>query len=322
MPTSGLTVLVTSIYQREHLDALRAAFPYVRFVQLPQEGPVPQAGEPAEALLRCYMAKPMLKRVLADAPGIKWIHTCTAGFDQLLIPEIIQRGLIVTRSAHTQDIPMAEFVLAYIFVVSKRFPELLRAQAAHEWRPPDPEELGGKTVGIVGAGAIGGEVARRCAALGMHVIGTKRTPESLPHFDQVLPPGRLPELLAQSDFVVMATPLTTETRGMIGETELRMMKPTAYLINVARGALIVEADLVRALREKWIAGACLDAFEREPLPSYSLLWSLDNVILTPHCSYRSPHSMARGLEEFKENLRRYVNGEPLLNRLKDAALGY
>jgi phosphoglycerate dehydrogenase-like enzyme len=315
-------ILVTSIYQPGHLSGLRAEFPGVAFHQLSPEAAVPPGGEQAEALLRCYMSKPQLRHVLEAAPGIRWIHTCTAGYDQLLVPEIADRGLIVTRSAATQNIPMAEFVVAYILVAAKRFPHLLRAQARREWSPPDPDELGGSTVGIIGAGAVGAEVARRCAALGMRVIGTKRTPTPLPHFDQILPPDGLPRLLAEADFVVLATPLTAETRHMIGEAQLRLMKPTAHLLNVARGALIVEADLVRALRERWIAGACLDAFEQEPLPPSSPLWDLDNVVITPHCSYRSPHGMTRGLAEFKENLRRYLAGEPLLNLLRDPALGY
>lgn len=319
---SRLTVLVTSIYEPEHLAGLRAAFPDVRFAQLTQDGAVPPDATDATVLLRCYMSKPALRRTLSEAPRIKWIHTCTAGFDQLLIPEIVERGLRVTRSANTQNIPMAEFVIGYLFLVSKRFPELLRSQAKREWRPPDPDELGGKTIGIVGAGAVGIEVARRCAALDMRVIGTKRTPAPLPHFERVMPPGGLPELLAESDFVLLAVPLTSETQGMMAETQFRMMKPTAWLINIARGALIVEADLIRALRERWIAGACLDAFVQEPLPPASPLWDLDNLILTPHSSYRSPLGLPRGLEEFKANLRRYMTGEPLANPLKDPVLGY
>jgi phosphoglycerate dehydrogenase-like enzyme len=310
------------MYGPEHLEGLRDAFPDVRFLQLSEDAGLPAGGDQAEVLLRCFMSKPQLLRVLDAARGIRWIHTCTAGFDQLLIPQIIERGVTVTRSAATQNVPMAEFVLAYILVAGKRFPHLLRAQAARSWDPPDPDELGGRTVGIVGAGAVGVEVARRCAALGMRVIGTKRAPAPLPHFDRVLPPGALPEVLAESDYVVLAVPLTSETRGMIAARELRLMKPTAYLINIARGALVVEADLIKALRERWIAGACLDAFEQEPLPPSSPLWDLENIVITPHCSYRSPHGVSRGLDEFRENLRRYLAGEPLRNLLKDPVLGY
>jgi phosphoglycerate dehydrogenase-like enzyme len=217
---------------------------------------------------------------------------------------------------------MAEFVVAYILLMAKRLPDLLRAQMRHQWSPPEPDELGGRTVGIVGAGAVGTEVARRCAALGMRVIGTKRTPQPLPDFEQVLPPSGLPELLRASDYVVLTSPLTTETRGMIGEAELRAMKPTAYLLNVARGALIDEHVLTRALREHWIAGACLDAFVQEPLSPDSPLWDLENLVITPHTSYRSPNGTERGIASFVANLRRYLAGEPLEDPLKDASLGY
>lgn len=319
---TDLTVLLTRIYDASAVASLRADFPEVRFIQLPEDATVPAEGRRAEVLLRCLMSKPQLQGVLRDAPGIRWIHTCTAGFDQLLVPEIAERSLVVTRSARAQNIQMAEFVIGYLLVVSKRFPALLRSQAARAWEPPDLDDLAGKTIGIVGAGAIGVEVARRCAAMDMRVLGIKRTPEPLPCFDRVLPPAGLPEVLAASDFVLLAVPLTVETRGMIAAPQLRMMKPSAYLLNVARGALIVEDDLVRALRERWIAGACLDAFTQEPLPPESPLWTLEGAIVTPHCSYRSPSGLARGLREFADNLRRYLHGEPLENRLKDLVLGY
>lgn len=318
----SLTVLLTNIFQPKHLATLRADYPDVAFVQLDAEGKMPPEGHDARVLFRCYMSKPDLQRVLREAPGIEWIHTCTAGFDQLLVPEISERGLIVTRSAGALNVPMAEFVLAYMLLVTKRFPGLFRAQAEHAWRPPDPDELGGKTVGIIGAGAIGVEVARRCAAMGMRVIGTKRTPTPLPYFDEVLGPDALMHVLEQSDFVLLACPLTSETRDMIGETELRAMKPDAYLLNIARGALIQEDVLIRALREGWIAGACLDAFVQEPLPPEHPFWDLENVVVTPHSSYRSPYSTDRAVEEFKANLRRFLEQAPLENQLKDLALGY
>jgi phosphoglycerate dehydrogenase-like enzyme len=272
-------------------------------------------------LLRCRMVKPVLGRALAGAPALEWIHTCTAGFDQLLIPEVEERRIVVSRSAKTMSVQIGEFVLAYILVCAKRIPQLVHAQREHRWSPPDTVELAGATVGVVGAGAIGAEVAWRCDALGMRVIGTKRTPMPLPHFERVLPSDELPALLRESDYVVLACPLTAETQGMIGEAELRLMKPTAYLLNVARGALIVERDLLRALREEWIAGACLDAFEAEPLQPESALWDGTNLFLTPHCSYVSPNIDCRALAEFKVNLAHYLAGEPLEN-VFDRARGY
>jgi phosphoglycerate dehydrogenase-like enzyme len=319
---SRLTVLLTRLYEAEHLTRLRDGFPDVHFAQISADAVVPADGARAEVLVRCYMSKPQLKGVLAAAPELRWIHTCTAGFDQLLIPEVVDRGLLVTRSARTHNVAMAEFVLGYMLSLAKRFPAMLAAQAARTWQPPDPDDLAGKTVGIIGAGAIGSEVARRCRAFDMRVIGLKRTPVPLPGFDRVDPPNGLPRMLAESDFVLLACPLTSETRGMIAAPQFKMMKPTAYLLNIARGGLVADEDLIRALREGWIAGAALDAFTVEPLPPESPLWTLERAIITPHCSYRSPGGTWRGLEEFESNLRRYLAGERLENQLKDPVLGY
>jgi phosphoglycerate dehydrogenase-like enzyme len=303
-------------------DRLVDQFPDVTFVALPSDGTVPDEGRDAEILFRCSMSKPEMSRTIAGAPRLQWVHTCSAGFDQLLVPEIEELHLRVTRSAATHNVPISEWVIAFMLLVSKRFPDLLQAQRDHRWAPPDTEELTAKTLGIVGAGAIGTEVARRARPFGMHIVATKRSPQDHPLYDRVLPAGELHTLLAMSDFVVLACPLTTETEGMIAEPQLRTMKPSAYLLNIARGRLIVEADLIRALNERWIAGACLDAFAQEPLPTDSPLWDIDNLIVTPHSSYRSPHFLERATAEFSANLRRYLDDEPLQNTLRESSLGY
>ena len=318
-----LTVLLAQIIEDSQVEALEAEFAgRVRFVRLPTSGEVPADGSDAAVLFRCAMSKPQFSTALAGSPRLAWIHTCSAGFDQLLVPEISERGLTVTRSAATHHIPIAEWVIGYMFLLAKRFPALMTAQREHRWAPPDTDELGGKTVGIVGAGAIGSQVARRCRALGMRVIATKRSPAPSADYDEVLPADQLPALIEQSDYVVLACPLTTETRDMIGERELRLMKPTAFLLNIARGGLIVDEALIRALEEGWIAGAALDAFRQEPLPPDSPLWDVPNLFLTPHASYKSIHFLERSTREFAANLHRYLAGEPLANTLRDAALGY
>jgi phosphoglycerate dehydrogenase-like enzyme len=317
-----MTVLVSSHFQPQHLAVLRERFPEVRFVHLATDGEVPEEGRNARALLRAAMTKESLSRTLRSVPTIEWFHTSTAGFDWVMVPEIEARNLTVTRSAASYSIPIGEYVIGAMFLLAKRFPALLEAQRERAWTAPEPEEIGGKTVGIVGAGAIGGEVARHAKCLGMRVIGTKRTPAALPNYDRVLPPSDLALILQEADFVVLACPLTPETRHMLGEAEFRRMKPTAYLINVARGALVVESALVEALEQGWIAGACMDAFEQEPLPPDSPLWALDNLVITPHSSFRSPRNMERVLSEFMTNLERYLKGEPLENRLRDLTLGY
>jgi phosphoglycerate dehydrogenase-like enzyme len=218
---------------------------------------------------------------------------------------------------------------------------MLCYQRRHEW--PDGRwdlfagpEVRGQTMGIVGYGSIGREVGRLARAFGMRVLATKRRAEErrgtgyeLPALgdpegtvpDQIFPPSRLREMLAQSDFVVLAVPLAPETEGLIGEGELRAMKPNAYLVNIARGPIVNEAALIRALQEGWIAGAGLDVFAQEPLPPDSPLWGMENVILSPHVAGFTIHYDERAADLFAENLRRYLAGEPLLNRV-DRGRGY
>ena len=315
-------VLVSNVFEPEHFELLQTKFPHIEFVKLPKDGTVPEHAADAEVILRCAMWKPELSRAMQTAPAIKWVHTSTAGFDWALVPEVVERQVLVTRSAAAKAVPIAEYVIAFIFQMAKRLPALARAQWAREWIQPETDEVRGATVGIVGAGAIGCEVARLCHHLGMRVIGTKRSPEPLLHFEQVLAADQLPAILEEADYVVLSCPLTPETQNLIGAAELHMMRPDAYLINIARGGLIVEADLVQALQESWIAGACLDVFDEEPLPPESPLWDLENLVLTPHASWGSPRSLDYVLDEFVDNLERFLDGEPLRNLPKNPELGY
>jgi phosphoglycerate dehydrogenase-like enzyme len=291
-------------------------------VKLAPDGTVPKHAADAEVLLRCAMTKDELSWTMQGAPQIEWVHTSTAGFDWVLVPEVVEREILVTRSAAAKAVPIAEFVIAFIFQRAKRLPALARAQEAHAWIHQELDEVRDSTVGVVGAGAIGSEVARLCRALDMYVIGSKRSPRPLPDFDEIVGADDLPLILEQADYVVLSCPLTPETRGLVGSSELRVMKESAYLINIARGGLIVEADLVRALEEGWIAGACLDVFDEEPLPPESPLWDLENLVITPHISWNSPRSLDYVLEEFVDNLERFLAGEPLLNQPKNVELGY
>lgn len=318
-----VTVLVANAFTAGHVADLASDFPNVRFVRISQDGAVPSDATDGEVLVRMSMWKPEVGRVLTAAPGLRWIHSFAAGSDHWFVPEILERGVRVTRASSAHGVPIAEFVLAFILHVTKRFPTFARDQARHEWHPPETiEEVRGKTVGVIGAGAIGREVAVRCQALGMRVIGIRRQAHlPLENFHEILPIGELPRLLSSSDYVVVSAPSLPQTRGLIGAEQLRSMRPSAYLINVARGALIVEEDLARAVRERWIAGACLDAFVTEPLPTESPLWDDPNIVITPHSSFRSPNAVARSLGEFRENLELYLRGEPL-KYLLDFSVGY
>jgi len=308
-------VLVSDAYAREHMAELSHAFPHVKFIQASRDGELPEGIEATRAVLRYQTSNEEMRRYLRAADDVEWIQSFSAGFDHWVLPEMLERNIAITRSAATHNIPIAEMVIAFIMQMAKRLPELARAQAAHKWASPgNLDELTGKMVGIIGAGAIGREIAWRCAALGMRVIGVRRTAASLPNFEQILPVEETSELLAVSDYVVLAAPMTEATRGLIGRDQLEMMKSTACLINIARGSLVVLPDLVTALSTGRIAGACLDAHAPEPLPADSPLWDLPTVVITPHCSGFSAQNESRSVAEFKENLRRFLSGEELENR--------
>ncbi|MDO8615923.1 MAG: D-2-hydroxyacid dehydrogenase [Dehalococcoidia bacterium] len=267
--------------------------------------------------------------IVSRAPKLRWLQLTSAGVDRLLDAPVVRSRVTVTTASGIHAVPISEYVLGAMLAFAKGFPRALKAQAEGTWRPFWPEELEGKTVGIAGMGAIGRRVAQLSRALGLRVLAMRRSAERRlvggetgdPCVDELLPPSELPYLLAESDYVVVAAPLTPETRGMFGEAELRAMKPTAVIINIARGALIDEGALARALKERWIAGAALDVFEREPLPAESALWALDNVLLTPHISGGTPRYMERAVDLFCDNLRRYLDGRPLLN-VVDPERGY
>lgn len=319
-----LTVLVSHIYAEDPslIGALRSRFPEVNFVGVGRESPFPSAVNEARVLLYGGLTKPVLSALLNQAPKIEWIHTGTAGFDWLMVPEVEARSIPISRTLHAMDTPIAEFVMATMLAHVKNLASLLDAQQRRAWEPPMHGELFGKTLGIVGAGSIGTRIAGYARAFGMHVLGTKRSPEPQPGFDSVYPPTALHKLLEESDVLVLACPLTPETRHMMGHAQFQQMKRDSYLINIARGALIVEADLIRALNEGLIAGACLDVFELEPLPAENPLWNIPNLFISPHCSYRSPQVRARVIDEFSENLNRYLRGEAVRNTMRHVALGY
>ena len=256
---------------------------------------------------------------LFTLPNLRWFHTFSAGVDHPAFGALLERGVILTNSSGSSSKPIAQYVLGMMLRVAKRMDDWAEAQRHRRWESIETDELTGKTAGIVGVGHIGGEVARLSRAFGMHVIGCRRSQRRARNVGELVPPERLGDLLGAADFVVLAVPLTPETEGLIGEAELRAMRRSAWLINVSRGQVVQQTALVRGLREGWIAGACLDVFEEEPLPEDSELWSLPNAIVTPHNSGRSPLNLERGTEIFIENLGRFVEGRPLRNRVRSSA---
>jgi D-2-hydroxyacid dehydrogenase (NADP+) len=264
--------------------------------------------------------------LLTKAKRLRWVQEWGAGVDWLLqYPEVAQLDLTITNTAGMHGIQIGEQVMAYLLAFARGLPEAYRAQAQREWRPMKHHEvfeLEGRTMLLIGLGAIGQRTAMLAKAFGMQVFGMRRNPEiGLPNIDAMYKPEQLLEVLPQVDVVVLSPPLNHETQGMIGEAELRAMKPTAYLINVGRGGLVQQDVLIRALREGWIAGAGLDVFTPEPLPADSELWDLKNVIITAHYGGVTPVYNQRASEIFLDNLARYMSGQPL-HHVVDKAKGY
>jgi phosphoglycerate dehydrogenase-like enzyme len=281
-------------------------------------------GDPvdATAYFRWWSNRPILGSVLAAAPAVRWMHTPSAGVDHLLIPEVFERDIVLTNSAGVHAIPIAEFVLAFMLDRSKQLPLFRAAQAERRWaKELEPQELFEKIVLIIGIGGIGHAIATRAAAFGMRVWGSRRTPRPMSGVERVVGSADWRTLLPEADYVVIAAPLTPETTRMIDADALALMKPSAYLINVARGAVIDEPALIAALQTGRISGAALDTFTHEPLDRESPLWGLPNVVMTPHSTAFSPRMRERQMNLFLENLRRVQVGEPLLN-VVDKAVGY
>lgn len=311
-------ILVFANLQDRHVAQIQAVDPRVRVTTAGDRQRGIELAPSAEIMVGWNVPREAVQR----APKLRWIHSTAAGVDQLLHPEVIERHLIITDSSGIHQ-SLVEHVYAFILAFSRRLHLAMRDQLQRRWERQRTvgDELSGKTLGILGLGTIGADIARRAVAFGLHVIGTKRTQESVPGVDRVLPPEGMGEVLRESDIVVVALPLTSQTTGLIGEPEFRMMKRSALFVNIARGRIVQEAALIRALREGWIAGAALDVFEREPLPQDSPLYGFENVIITPHVSGTSPHYMDRAVPLFCENLRRYLRREPLLQQV-DKARGY
>jgi phosphoglycerate dehydrogenase-like enzyme len=264
------------------------------------------------------------KNVIARAPRLKWMQVTSAGVDRHQGTEIWQSKVILTGVSGIHATPISEFVLGLMLMFAKNTPMSFKMMQTREWQRYMSGTLRGKTVGIVGLGHIGGEVARLAKSFGMKVIATRRSAKTAgkaKNTDVLLPRNRLKELLAQSDYVVLTLPLTPETRHIIGEAEFKAMKPTAYIINIGRGSIIDQEALLHALDEKLIAGAGLDVTVPEPLPKESRLWDFDNVILSPHISGGMEDYMMRATELFCQNLKRYLEGKKLLNVI-DRKKGY
>ena len=265
----------------------------------------------------------VIAKLLHEAPTLRWLQSHGVGVDGLLNEEIVNSDLILCNGASLHTVPMAETTMALILAATKRLPEHAVDQHGRRWRRLAKRELRGSTVGIVGMGRIGEEVGRLCAAFGARVLGLRRSPPAgpPPGVERVFGSDGLDQLLKESDYVILTLALNSTSHGLIGRRELGLMKPTAVLVNVARGDVVDEAALIDSLRERPDAYACLDTFQTEPLSTDSPLYDLPNVFITPHNSASSPHMEERVIELFLDNLGRLARNEPLLN-VVDKRRGY
>lgn len=313
-----VVVLVFATLEERHIAQLRSVDPRVRVVSATDLARAIELAPQAEIMVGWNVPREAVQR----APKLRWIHSTAAGVDQLLHPEVLEREIVITSSSGIHQ-PLVEHVFAMVLALTRRLHIAIRNQVHRRWerRQATGDEVRGKTMGVLGLGHIGAEIAEKAHVFGMRVIGTKRTPADVPHVDRIYPPDELREVLRASDVVVIALPLTSDTRGLLGEAAFRAMKRTALVINIGRGPIVQEAALVRALQEGWIGGAGLDVFEREPLPADSPLWGMEHVIITPHVSGGWPGYMDAAIPLLCDNLRRYLDGAPMRN-LVDKARGY
>jgi phosphoglycerate dehydrogenase-like enzyme len=258
---------------------------------------------------------------LGQMPKLKWIQSMSVGVDQWMERDDLKPSHMVTAARGTHRVQMPENILGAIFHITKPYMQAALEQQHSRWTRRMSVPIAGKTLGILGLGAVGQELARKAAALEMRVIGTKRTVEPVAHVDKVYQPRQVDEVLGQSDFVVLLLPVTDATRNMIDKERLACMRPSAWLLNFARGALIVDEDLIAAVKAKTIAGAILDVFRTEPLPSNHPFWKAEGISVLPHIGGGHPTRDQMVAELFAENARRYLAGEPL-KEVVDRARGY
>jgi len=331
-----LTVLIASPLEAEFVDQIRAADPRIKVLHDPAILPRTRyvADHGGEALMRTPEQEARFAAMLAQAdvmfdfdrahlrdlrqaaPRVKWVQATSAGIGQMIKHAgLSETGIIFTTSSGVHARALADFCLMAMLMFVKDYQRMERDKQAKRWERYCGQELTGKTLAVIGLGRVGVEVARHGEKMDMRVVGMKRVPGPVPHVSQVYPRAELHTMLAETDFLVLTAPHTPETENMIGARELAVMKPTAVLINIARGTLVDEDAMIRALQEKRLAGAALDVFRQEPPPQDSPLWEMPNVIISPHSASTVRQENERITALFCDNLGRYLRGEPLRNEL-------
>jgi len=315
-----IRVLLWADSTAPYLDAIKAAglAGRVSVEALPRkEKPSAEQMARTEALM-AYTVPPGL---LAAMPKLRWVQVMTAGVEEWLALPDLPAGLVLTCARGTHAESMPENIIGALFYVAKPYASAVENQKRGTWVRTVAQPLTGKTLGILGLGVIGEQVARIAAALGMRVIGTRRRPQPVANVAQVLPPQGTRAVLAESDFVVLLLPATPETDNFIDAGRLAAMKPSAWLFNFGRGHLIKDDDLVAAVKARRIAGAVLDVFRQEPLPAGHAFWKTEGIVVLPHIGGPHPQRDKFVARLFVENLGRFVDGRPL-REVVDRKTGY
>jgi phosphoglycerate dehydrogenase-like enzyme len=291
-------------------------------IAVPESGPLDAAvldrieiGFFSSDVIGSPLARPFYG-ALRRAPRLRWLHVAHAGTDAPIYAELLARGVRITTSSGDTAVPIAQTAITGLLMLARGFPRWIDGQRRHAWEEHPgnalPADLEGQTLLLVGVGAIGNEIGRLAQALGMRVVGVRRSAQRPgDHVDELHPPSALPALYPRADWLAIASPLTDETRGLIDAAALAALPAGARVLNVARGAIIDEPALIDALRSGHLGGAYLDVMQEEPLPAGSPLWDLPNVILTPHNSSASSGNAGRLDARFLRNLERWARGEPL-----------
>lgn len=287
------------IHRELIVNMLRSALPTTR-VQCASA--VEELVEPTDLEVLVTPVQPWIEKVVADAPNLKWIHFLSSGVDGLWSLSFDKSRYLLSKSSGVHAIPMAEYVIGSILYFLKGFHIYHRQQRAREWARHWLDEAFGKSVTVVGLGAIGQEIARRCKQMGMKVTGVATRVRGVDYVDTLVTTADLRSALTSADFVVVCVPLTEQTRGLLSRPVLEAMKVGAYLIDISRGTIVDQAALVDLIKRGHIGGAVIDVFEKEPLPADSPLWDLENVLITPHVSGTTPFYMERAINIFLQNL--------------------
>ncbi len=307
-----MKLLIVSGIRGGDVEELRESFPEVEFVVAKSKEEAIEYIPDADAVYGSAFVPQEIFRAASEK--LRWAQMGSAGVDASLYPEMVNSDVILTTASGAFDIPIADHVFSMILCFSRGLNMFIRHQLEGVWRGAPTTQLAEQTVLIFGLGSIGLAVAQRAHGFEMRILAIDPMATDKPDYvEQVEKPDKLHDLLSEADFVAVCCPLTEKTFHMVGEAEFQQMKPSAYIINIARGKIIDEPALIQALQEKRIAGAGLDVFEQEPLPSDSPLWEMPNVIITTHSAGVSPQTGQRTFNIFRENLRRFVAGESLVN---------